>query len=66
MLNFWQQPIPKNSGYNDFLKAVFSYGDFGAGGSSFVNLEISYNRYEKKIEINSFRSSFPIEIGKLN
>lgn len=59
--NFWEYPN-KNKGYNDHLRAVFSYGNFGASGSTFVNLEIGCNRYNNELYIDKFLTSFPIAI----
>jgi len=52
----------KNKGYNDFLGALFSYAVFGASGSTFVNYEIGWNRYNKTIFINKFQTSFAVGV----
>lgn len=60
---FWADPNA-GRGFNDFLKAVFSYGSFGASGSTFVNYEIGFDKYERKIYLDHFLTGFPLSIEK--
>ncbi|QUM84622.1 hypothetical protein [Moritella sp. 28] len=60
-VKFWPEPN-KNRGYNDFLRAVLSYGNFGVSGSGIINLQIEWNRYGNSIEISRFHTAFPFNI----
>lgn len=60
-VRFWSEPN-KNTGYNDALRAVLSYGAFGASGSTFKTIQLGWNRYENKLSISSFDSQFPMSI----
>ena len=58
---FWLEPN-KGKGFNDHLRAILSYGHFGASGSTFYTLEIKYNRYDNKIEIDTVATAAPFNI----
>lgn len=60
--HLWIHPN-KDKGFNKKLAAVFSYFCLGASGSTFVNYEIWFDMYDQKVNINKFRTGFPIEIG---
>jgi len=60
------EPYPNRSrGYNNFLCAVFSYANFGINATNFVNYEIFWNKFQNKIDISEFFTSFPVAVEKV-
>ena len=55
----------KDVGTNDSLSGLLTYAAFGGSGSIFYNIEIWYNRYSRKIELNEFTTGFPAMVDIL-
>ncbi len=58
---FWLQPN-KKKGFNNHVRAVLSYAQFGASGSTFYTLEIKYSRYTDKIVVDTVTTATPFSI----
>ncbi len=51
LTDLWVHPN-KDCGFNDFVHAVFQYGNTGGSGSTFTQIYAEYNRYESNYQLS--------------
>jgi hypothetical protein len=52
---FWVNPN-EGCGYNEFVRGILQYGNFGAGGSTFAQVYITYDRFEDNYNLTISKS----------